>query len=594
VVPLDQEGYWYRYHHLFRDFLQTRLKKIQPDRIPSLHRIASNWYAAEGLLSEAVQHALQSQDWDFAASVVEKYGMQTLMHSEISTVYEWCSAFPEEALQAHPMLCILQGWTLVLGYRAQNRQKVEARLQQAEQAADAMADKGQGRWLAGQSAAVRAFLGAIPDPRADPEKELNLAERALDLLPEGDPLRSTTTLTVGYAHLAAHDTAAGYAALEEAKRLSLAGRNYYGVVDAAFNQAMLAYNQGKLRRSSEICHQAQADISALLGDPVHELPAVGCLDIVLGCIAFEQDRLDEAEQLLDRGQNLIGWTFNPYYRLTACLALFRLREIQSRSTEALAFLAQLQEAWPDITFFTEALRMAHALRIAPEDPQTISKLTSWTKAFSSSLGKELPVSGVGPLGAAEPYYLSCLAWARAQIAIGQSKAALQYLERQLEISTTHGLDRRRIALSIAAALAWQELGNKKKVEEALECAVELAEPEGFVRLFDDGPAVIRLLNQTAERGVAREYISHMMQAISPPAPPAVVRLPEGLAEALSERELEILRLMAHGASNQEIADQLVIAVGTVKSHISHILGKLNADNRTKAVARARELGLLEI
>ncbi len=610
VIALDHEGYWYRYHHLFRDFLQTRLCKTQPEQIPLLHHTASEWFASQGLLREAVQHALQTHDWTYVANQVEKYGMPTLMHSDISTVYGWCAAFPQEIIQAHPMLSILFGWTLVLGYRGQNRDRIEEHLQLAEQAAAALEDKQQGRWLAGQAAVVRTFLGMIPNPTPNPHQQLAIAQRALDLLPPGDPLRSTTTLTIAYAPMAAYNAQAGYEAMEKAKRLSLEAGNFYGAVDAIFHQARLAYNLGQLRRSVEICQQGYLDISSVVAHPELELPAVGCLDLASGCVLLEQDKLAEAEKALLRGLNLIGWTINPYYQMTACVALFRLCEIQGRFFEALGFLDRLQETWPDISFLTHALRVMHCLRTAPEDQGTMVKATSWSQAYSSSFGDDLPLSGIGPLGAAEAYYLASFVWAFVQIAIGTPQAARSYITQQLDLAEAHGLMTRVIELSLLKALAANAEGHPDRTQAALEHALAAGQPEGYIRIFDQGTDLPQLLDEAAHRGKFREYVGQILDHLNAPKTYEVERREDAAlhnsipvsaqppyleaGQVLSDRELDVLRLMAQGASNQEIAGQLVITVGTVKSHITHILGKLDADNRTKAVARARELGLLEI
>src|SRR5512143_628269 len=140
VIALDDEGYWYRYHHLFRDFLQAQLRAAQAERVADLQRAASEWYAAHGFLREAVQHAFQTADWEYAATLVEQSCFTLIMHSDIATIYEWCSAFPEEVLQAHPLLCLHQCWAWVLSFRRQNRSKSEARLRQVRQASAFIAD----------------------------------------------------------------------------------------------------------------------------------------------------------------------------------------------------------------------------------------------------------------------------------------------------------------------------------------------------------------------------------------------------------------------------------------------------------------------
>jgi len=285
VIPLDEERKWYRYHHLFRDFLQTRLNKIQPERVTALHRAASEWHAANGFLREAVQHALQTRDWEYAAALVEQHGVSVMLHGEVSTMYEWCAAFPEEVIRVHPTLCLFQSNALVLGYRQQNRGRIEERLQQVEQAAAGLEDRPLARLLIGQATTTRTFLAAVtPDPAVDPREQFPLAQRVLDLLSEDDPARSAVALTIGYAHLALHDAQAGYQAMEEARQLSLACHNYLGVVEATFHEARLAHIQGHLRHAAEICRQGRAAIAAVLAHSEQELPAVGCLDIALGCI----------------------------------------------------------------------------------------------------------------------------------------------------------------------------------------------------------------------------------------------------------------------------------------------------------------------
>jgi LuxR family maltose regulon positive regulatory protein len=598
VVALDEPGVWYRYHHLFREFLRSRLERTDPERVVSLHRRASEWHEAHGYLRDAVRHALETRDWTYAADLVERHGMATLMHSEISTVYEWCKVFPEDVLRTHPMLCVLQGWTLVLGYRRDHRDKVEEQLLIAEEAAAALRDKKRGRWLAGQAAVVRTFLGNAPDPLADTRAELALAERALDLLPPDDPLRSTTMLTVGYAHMALQEPGQAHAALEEARTLSLKGRNYYGVAEARFHQARLAHQQGQLRRAVDLCRRGHADIAAVIDRPEQELPAVGSLDIALGCVNLEQNRLAEAEQLLLHGLDVVGLrTGIPYYRLTACLALARLREIQGRDDEANSFLTQLEDLWPDIGFCVMAVRVLQMLRSDLHDDDAMATIVAWSQEFAQSLGDNIPLPGMGPLGAAEPYSIALLAWSRARIAAGAANEALGYLEPQLKLAEARDLRTRIIELSVAESLAFVALGDERRALNAVARALELAQPDGYVRIFDEGPTLARLMVDAQHRGIEREYVDHILEAIGSSgenhrdrvASPGIPN--SGLVEPLTAREIEVLQLLESGLLNRQIADQLVISVGTVKRHTANIYGKLGVQTRTQAVVRARGLAL---
>lgn len=533
LIPLDDERRWYRYHHLFRDFLQSRLDKTHPDRVPDLHRAAAEWYAANGLLSEAVRHALQTRDWDYAADCVERHGFTLIARGELATLSGWCAAFPEEVFGTRPVLCLLQSWPLVMRLRRQNRDRVEARLRQVEGLAAVLEDQEQAGALIEHAAVLRSYLALAPDPAADARAQLALARSRLGTDPQEDAGRLSALLTAGYAHMALHDAKAATEALEAAGQVALHGQLYAGIIESAFHLARLAHVQGDLRRAAEICRRGQADLAALLPHPEQQLPAGGCLDVALGCILLDQDRQQEAEQALLTGFDRIGWGALPHYLMAGCLALYRLRGSQGRSPEALDYLTRLEEAWPDIAFCTRGLRAVRALQASPGDPAATAEAASWCDAVAPLFGDDVPPPGMGPFGAAEVYYLASLAWARAQIALGRSRAALPYLRRQLELAMSHGLTHRIHELT--------------------------------------------LLESQAARAEGR---------------PALGPCPE-TGESLTERELEVLRLMAQGASNQAIAEQLVITVGTVKSHINHVLGKLNAHNRNEAVARARALGWLE-
>jgi LuxR family maltose regulon positive regulatory protein len=588
LVPLDDEGQWYRYHPLFRDFLQTRLRAVQPGRIAVLHRTACEWLAANAFLREAADHAFQTRDWEYAAAFVERHSFTLIIHSDISTIYEWCSAIPEEVLQNHPLLYLQQCLALAYSFRRQNRARVEAGLQQADRLIAALEDRQQARELIELAAVVRTFLAMAPDPAADPRELLALTQGMLSHYSEGDPGQFSGLLLTGYAYMALHDALAADRAFEKARQIALQAGLYFGVVEATFHLARLAHTQGQLTRAAEICRQGQAAIAARLAHPEQELPALGCLDIALGCVLLEQDQLDEAERHLRDGLDLMGGGMNPHYLMTAYVALFRLREIQGRPAEAVKYLDYLEAAWPDIAFCTRGLRVLHVLRAAPEDPGTLAQAAAWCQDFSSSAGQDVPPPGMGTLGAAEAYYLAHLAWARAQIATGNAPAALQYLERQLDLASAHGLTNRVIELSLLEAQAWRSQGEHERTWAALERALAAAQPAGYLRIFDQEPALTQMLAGAARRGLYEEYIEHILEGAADRSTPT----PYG--ESLTERELEVLRFIAQGATNQEIAERLVITVGTVKSHINHVLGKLGAHNRTEAVARARGLGLLEI
>ena len=248
IVPLDDQGTWYRYHHLFRDFLQNRLKKIDPDRVGTVNRSASEWFSSHNFLREAVQHAIGTRDWDYAASMVEQHCFTMMLHSELFTIAEWCAAFPAEVLQRHPLLCIMQSWTLVFSFQRQNREKVEALLHQAELTISKMEDKQAGQMLIDQIVVVRTYLPLAPDPAVDAKAQLALTENMLAPTPEGDPGRFSILLTRAYAQMALQDGEAAWKTLEESRQLALNGQLYFGVIETTIHLMRLAHSRGQFQK----------------------------------------------------------------------------------------------------------------------------------------------------------------------------------------------------------------------------------------------------------------------------------------------------------------------------------------------------------
>jgi LuxR family maltose regulon positive regulatory protein len=240
-------------------------------------------------------------------------------------------------------------------------------------------------------------------------------------------------------------------------------------------------------------------------------------------------------------------------------------------------------------FAGDASYKHHAAR-----PDTLAAVENWCNRFTSfDLQRSPP--GIGPFGAAEAYYLAGLTWMQIQIATGKADSMRAYLAQQLERASTHGLMHRVIELSLLDATLSHDEGDHNRAHASLERALGLAKPEGYICVFNQNPILITLLKQTTRQGLYKDYIEQIltsMDVMDSQYPGG--ETPTLFGESLSPRELDVLQLIAQGATNQEIADRFVISVGTVKSHINHILRKLDSHNRTEAVARARRLGLLHI
>lgn len=596
VVALDEQGTWYRYHHLFRDFLQTRLQKLRPEGSGALHRAASEWLSAHLLLREAALHAFQAQDWEYAAAFVEGHGFEMIAQGQISAVFEWCSRFPEEIFRSHAMLCILQSWTLVLSFRRENRMRIDTRLQQAG-AIKAGMERRQAGELAQHIAIVRSFLALTPDPAAGPNELLELSREILADGEVGEPGTFSALLTSAYAHMALHDARTAVAVLEQARQIATGGQLYAGIAESSFHLAYLAQTQGRLEHAAGLCMEGIAGLEAVQSQTGIDLPALGCLEVALGAVLLEQGSVEKAGTHLVRGIERTGWGISPYYLMTGYTALARLEALQGRSGKAFEHLDRLEKRWPDIAFLTRALRTDLSLRAQPLDPGVRSEAAAWCTGFAA-LTRGMSPPGLGPFAACSAFYEASLVWMRTQIVLGRPQAALAWLEPQLDLALENGLSGRIIELSLLQALARDSQGDLARALVSIERALQVGAEGGYVRSFDQGAAIIRLLMEAERQGIQRDYARQLLAATAPAPRQADGELQAQpiafpFVDPLSLRELEILRLIAGGATNQEIAGRLVITLGTVKSHINHILRKLEAHNRTAAVARARELGLLE-
>lgn len=610
IIALDDQGYWYRYHHLFREFLFAQLKKAMPESIPQLHRSACEWLAANNYLREAARHAFLVRDWEYAAAFVEQHSFTMIVHSDVATVYEWCSAFPENVMQKHPLLCMHQCWASALSFRKQYRERVEARLYQAEAAFLTLEDSPQVSEFKEIAAIIRIFLAMTPDRLADPHEQLKISLDMVNAYPDGDPGQFSGLLTAGYAYLALHDAKNASSALEKAVLCARTGHLFFGIVESTFNLANLVTSQGRLDRSIEICRQAQVELAALLPEPIQALPALGCLDVIIGCNLLEQNHLDDAESSLLHGLGLIGWGTNPYYLLMACIALYRLRIIQNRPAEALQFLSRLEASWPDVAFLTRGVRILHAVQNQPDAFQFRVESDAWCNEFLPAKQPFMP--GMGPFGAAEAFYQAFLIWISLKIAAGDLNDASDQIGPMLKLAEDNNLATRVIELSLREVELYLKAsptaGNHAKAEHALGRALSLASRNGFLRVFDRGALLAHLLVETCPGSPHREYIERILAVVAAGettltslpdktlrgGPDSTPQSPRQLfVEPLSARELDVLCLIERGATNQEIANHLVITVGTVKSHINHILRKLGVSNRTAAIAQAREFGFLK-
>jgi LuxR family maltose regulon positive regulatory protein len=587
VVPLDDERRWYRYHRLFAECLRSRLEGAvanrpdgAPDDVRELHRRAAGWYSAERLFAEAVPHALAAQDWEWAAGLVERTAQEiTLVRGEMVTLQNWLKALPDEVLRTRPRLCLAQAWVFAIH---QQMEAAEASLCRAEQASIS----GEAEDIRAEITALRS-LGAVL--KGDLHRAAELARQALEQLPRDDLfLRSLVALDNGILHHMGGDVVAGSLACANAVRMGQQAGNIIATTLAVWLMGEMERLQGKLHRAVEIYR----DAIARWGEA--PTPFAGVVYSNLGEVLREWNLLDEAARYLTQGTELAA-QWNPALALDGYVSLARVRQAQGDTQGAFEAMRRTEGlgAASDILSLDETMVATQVVRlwIVQGDLEAADR---WAQACGLSADGEWS-AGPYPFVARESIVLGLV---RVLMAQGDALRALRLLDSLL--LEAEQLKRTTVVIEVLTlqALARQALGETDAALRHLERALSLAEPEGFVRLFlDEGPPVVELLRQIAGRSSPEGIYARRLLAAFAGAPDVVVQSAHAPAhppqvEPLSEREEEVLRLIADGLSNREIAERLIVGVGTVKTHINNIYGKLGVHSRTQALARARELGLV--
>jgi LuxR family maltose regulon positive regulatory protein len=616
VIPLDDQRQWYRYHHLFAEVLQAHLQEAQPDRMSMLHLRASGWYEQKGLRSDAIRHALAAKDFERAAGLIELARPAMDLSYQSSTWLGWVKALPDVLIRTRPVLSVGYAWALLDGGELEAS---ESRLQDAERWLDmptdktrpesfddaqdklrrgmVVVDKEQFRSLPASISTARAYrslaLGDVPGA-------VKYAQQALELTPEDDQARhNEATSLLGLAQYTSGNLEAAERSLADFHTNLRKAGEIPTQIGITFLLADIRVTLGRLHEAESIYQQ-----SLHLATGQGETMPLGAADLYRGLaeLYIERGDLEAAAQHLLTSQKLGEQTTLTDWPYRLCVSQARLKEAQGNLDGALALLDEaervhIRNPLPDVRpvaalkarVWLKQGRLAEALGWAREQGLSVDDDLCYTREFEH------------------------ITLARVLIAAGKSDhldEATRLLGRLLQAAETGGRLGSAIQILLLQALAFQAQDNVSQALASMERALTLAEPEGYVRIFVDEGEAMRLLieNQSRNRdhplsGYADKLLAALTQPVAAPksATPAphqaqrgasVTHQNSGIIEPLSERELEVLKLLRSELSGPEIARQLIVSLHTLRTHTNNIFKKLGVNNRRAAVRRAEELDLL--
>ena len=589
VIPLDDKRQWYRYHHLFADVLRARVMEDQPGHLPSLHRRASGWYEENGMRPDAIRHALYAKDFGWAADLIELAGPMVEESAQTAAWLKWVGALPDEQIRARPGLTVWYAYAL-LG--AGDLETAEIWLADAERWLEpqgrgkAHVDEVQLRDLLATIAVARAYQAQT---LGDMSGSVSHAQRVLELLPEGDHVRREQAIgLMGMTYWASGDLeAADRVFTGYATRLLAAGN----IVDAISTTGVLVDVRPALGRLREAVDAVTRMLQVVTDRDAPPPPDTADLYRGLGELDLERGDLEAAAEHLRRSKALGEQAELPVWRYRWTVAQARLNEAEGDLEGALSLLDEAQRlcirtALPDVRpisalkarIRTAQGRVTEALEWARERGLCVDDDLSYLHEFEHlTLARAL-------MGSHE-----------SEPAAGAVGDAARLLERLLHAAEEGGRMGSVIEILVLQALAQQAQGDTSSALVMLERALRLAEPEGYVRVFVSmGPPMAGLLREAVSRAMAPDAARRVLTAFPSTEPQSTVSSegPRAAAGLVSERELEVLRYIAEGLTNREIATRLYLSLYTVKAHARSIYDKLDAHSRTQAVAKARELGVL--
>ncbi|MFC1905936.1 LuxR C-terminal-related transcriptional regulator [Chloroflexota bacterium] len=580
VQPLDDKRYWYRYHRLFTDLLRNQLIRTYPGDIHSLHFTAAKWYEENGYVQGAMHHAFAMNNYEYAADLIEQSAFNLLTEGKSYALQIWLAKLPKELVQSRPWLCIWGGWSYLMttaqpGDIEPFLNNVDAKLPEIEQQPSDDTSK-----IKGYSLTLHAILARR---MGDLTRSIELSHQASKYVSEDDQFARSfilLNLTVSYFYNGELEIARSYA--EKTMAHARATETIYDDIVCTILMAQIESQQGNLAKAKVIFEEAVELGTQPRG---YILPATCKAFTGLGTIAYEQNDLDDAESYYNKAIELAQQGNEILTVMQSQVMLAWLNQIRGNAQTADALFSKarslaLKSHMSDIEDYIESWKARFAM--ARGDLDTAQR---WATEQKDALTAPDTLFYNYAYGLLSTLIRIC-------ISINKLDGILPILE-----NAKVNLDRQGQTGWLTEVLAHESIvldamGDTEKALETLEQALHRAEPQSYIRLFvDQGEPMAKLLRLAASRGMHPAYVNKLRSAMHNQEQEQSDKQSQ-LIDPLSQRELEVLELLDAGKSNQQIADELILSIGTVKKHVYNIYSKLGVERRTQAISHARELGLI--
>ncbi len=548
IIPLDNERCWYRYHHLFMDLLRIRLEKnrkrlsLNYDIIPELHRRASFWYENNHFILEAFYHAVEANDIESASRLVEGGGVPLLYRGAATPVIKWLESLPTSVLDPNPSLRVLYGSALLFVGRVGD---VEKNLGMAEYFLNIFPESEKNRNLKGHISAIRATLAI---PQNDLAGIIKFSNHAIEnLSPLNLSVIAATKWTLGYAYQMQVNNKMARQFYEEALKSSQAIGHFIVTILASIGLGNVFESENQLQLAKN-AYKKVLDLAGHLSFPASSVAYLG-----LSRIAYQQNCIQEAQELIQKAIQLAQHLQNMDILAVCEIFHAKLKLAQGQISETMKLLKKASQSLHENNF------SKNMYKVAQVEVRALLYLNDIPSAEHVAKTYDLPIEQI-----------------RVHLASDQPTQALSKLE-----SMPHDHSMEILALR---ARAFFQAGNMEKAVVPLLIALEIAKTEGHIRVFlDEGAPMKMLLLSALQYEIMPDQISYLLEHFIEKA---------ALVDVLTQRELDVLRLIAQGFTNQQICKTLFVSLNTIKGHNQRIFSKLQVKSRTEAILRAQELHLL--